>query len=174
MTTLLTQNSLLHFGFMPNAAELNRKIVDAYLILGEHDFIRRSHSFGGRFENLYIDRSRISAIEKVLEQAERYAREILVFSGHGLRSGFWINDMGPGKATSEHNHDDNDELLSGVYYFQVPANSGDLLIVDNHSRTLVTPQEGMFVFFSPCVTHSVNVNCSKDRRISMGMNFGPA
>ncbi len=174
MPALLTKNSQLHFGFMPDAEKLNQKIVDAYLKLDEHDFIRRSHFFGGRHENLYIERTRIPAIDKVLEQAERYAGELLGLPGQGLRSGFWINDMGPGKATSEHNHDDNDELLSGVYYLQVPADSGELVIVDNNSRTLVTPQPGMFVFFSPSVMHSVSMNCSKDRRISMGINFGPA
>ena len=174
MSTLLAKNSQLHFAFMPHAEILNPQIVDAYLKLDEHDFIRRSHFFGGRHENLYIERARIPAIDKVLEQAERHAKELLNLSGEGLRSGFWINDMGPGKATSEHNHDDYDEMLSGVYYIQVSADSGELVIVDNHSRTLVTPQAGMFVFFSPSVMHSVSVNCSKDRRISMGMNFGPA
>jgi len=174
MSALLEKNSQLYFSFMPDAENLNRQIIDAYLNLDDHDYIRRSHFFGGRHENLYIERTRIPAIDKVMEQAERYAGELLDLSGHGLRSGFWINDMGPGKATSEHNHDDNDEMLSGVYYIQVPADSGELVIADKNSRTLVTPQAGMFVFFSPIVMHSVSVNCSKERRISMGMNFGPA
>ena len=174
MSALLAKNSQLYFGFMPEAEKLNRQIIHAYLKLDDHDFIRRSHFFGGRHENLYIERTSIAAIDKVLEQAERYAGELLDLSGQRLRSGFWINDMGPGKATSEHNHDDYDEKLSGVYYIQVPADSGELVIIDSNSRTLVTPQAGMFVFFSPSVMHSVSVNCSKDRRISMGINFGPA
>ena len=81
--------------------------------------------------------------------------------------------MGPNEVTTEHNHDDDDELLSGVYYVQVPPNSGDLIIVDKHSRTLVTPQPGMFVYFAPDVMHSVSANRSGERRISIGMNFGP-
>jgi predicted 2-oxoglutarate/Fe(II)-dependent dioxygenase YbiX len=81
--------------------------------------------------------------------------------------------MGPDEVTSEHDHDEYDELLSGVYYVQVPPESGELVIVDKYSRTLLTPQAGMFVFFAPDVRHSVNVNGSGERRVSIGMNFGP-
>ena len=174
MPSLLTKNAQLYFGFMPDSETLNRQIIDAYPRLGQQDFIRRSHFFGGRHENLYIKRLCIPAIDKVLAHAEHFAKEILNVTGQGLRIGFWINDMGPGNSTSEHNHDDNDELLSGVYYVHVPAESGELSITDQRSRTIITPEAGMFVFFSPDVFHSVSVNKSLARRISIGMNFGPA
>lgn len=169
----LINNSRIHIGFMPEAAEINRQIMDAYLQLREQDLIKRSHFFGGRYENLYLERERIPAIKKVLEQAESYAKILLDPPEKKLRSGFWINDMGPNEVTTEHDHDDYDEMLSGVYYVKVPQNSGELVIVDRHSRTLVTPQAGMFVFFAPDVLHSVSTNLSGERRISMGMNFGP-
>jgi hypothetical protein len=169
----LLNNSLIHIGFMPDAAEINRQIVDVYLQLREQDLIRRSHFFCGRYENLYMERDRIPAIGRVLEQAESYAKNLQKNPQQKLRSGFWINDMGPDEVTTEHDHDDYDEILSGVYYVQVPKDSGELVIVDKHSRTLVTPQAGMFVFFAPDVLHSVSVNRSEERRISMGMNFGP-
>ncbi len=172
MSTQLITNSLIHVGFMPDSAELNRQIMAGYLPLREQDLVRRSHFFGGRYENLYIERNRIPAIACVLEQAERYARTILQ-PEKPIRSGFWVNDMGPGQTTSEHDHDEDDEMLSGVYYVKVPENSGKLVIVDKHSRTEVTPQPGMFVFFAPAVVHSVSVNDSGERRISIGMNFGP-
>lgn len=169
----LISNSLIHIGFMPDSAGINRQIMEGYLPLREEDLLRRSHFFGGRYENLYIERKRIPAIARVLEQAERYACAILR-PEQPIRSGFWINDMGPGQTTSEHDHDEDDEMLSGVYYVNVPENSGKLVIVDKHSRTEVTPQPGMFVFFAPSVLHSVSVNASGERRISLGMNFGPA
>lgn len=169
----LLSNSRIHIGFMPDAAEINRQIMDAYLQLREQDLIKRSHFFGGRYENLYLERERIPAIGRVLEQAEYFAKTLLENSDQKLRSGFWINDMGPGELTTEHNHDDYDEMLSGVYYVQVPQDSGELVIVDQHSRTLVTPQPGMFVLFAPDVLHSVSVNRCGERRISIGMNFGP-
>jgi hypothetical protein len=169
----LISNSQIHMGFMPDAADINRKIMEAYLQLREQDMIKRSHFFGGRYENLYLERERIAAIGQVLEQAESYAQNLLQSSNRKLRSGFWINDMGPNEVTTEHDHDDYDEMLSGVYYVQVPKNSGELVIIDKHSRTLLTPQAGMYVFFAPDVLHSVNENCSAERRVSIGMNFGP-
>jgi len=158
---------------MPDAIEVNRQILEAYLQLVEQDFLKRTHFFNGRYENLYLQRDRITAIGKVLKQAEQYASHILQNSAAQLRSGFWINDMAPGAVTTEHDHDEDDELLSGVYYVQVPLNSGELNIIDKHSRTVVTPKAGMFVFFAPTVRHSVNVNNSEGKRISLGMNFGP-
>ena len=169
----LLTNSRIHIGFMPDAAAINRQIMDAYLQLREQDLLRRSHFFGGRYENLYLQRERIPAIGQVLEQAANYATSLLDKPAQHLRSGFWINDMGPNESTTEHDHDDYDEMLSGVYYVQVPQDSGKLVIVDQHSQTLVTPQAGMFVFFAPSVLHSVSVNRSGKRRISIGMNFGP-
>ena len=170
---LLLSNSPIHIGFMPDAAEINRQIMEAYLQLRTEDLKRRSHFFGGRFENLYLDREQIPSIGGMLAQAEHYAKNMLQLPDHALRSGFWINDMGPDEVTSEHDHDEYDEQLSGVYYVQVPADSGELVIVDKYSRTLLTPQAGMFVFFAPAVRHAVSVNRSGERRVSIGMNFGP-
>jgi len=169
----LINNSRIHIGFMPDAEEVNRQIMDAYTQLREQDLLKRSHFFGGRYENLYIDRERIPAIGQVLKQAELYAQNLLQKTENQLRSGFWINDMGPNEVTTEHDHDEYDEMLSGVYYVKVPKDSGELVIVDKHSRTLVTPQAGMFVFFAPAVLHSVSKNLSGERRVSIGMNFGP-
>lgn len=169
----LLTNAPVHIGFMPDAAEINSQIMATYAQIRTEDLQRRSHFFGGRYENLYLEREHIAAIGQVLTQAEHYAKNLLNMPDHALRSGFWINDMGPGEVTSEHDHDEYDELLSGVYYAQVPPESGELVIVDKYSRTLLTPQAGMFVFFAPDVRHSVNVNRSGERRVSIGMNFGP-
>ena len=170
---ILVTNSLIHTGFMPDASELNRQIMAAYMQLGDQDFLKRTHFFNGRYENLYLQRERIPEISRILEQAEIYAADILQNKHSGkLRSGFWINDMGSGAVTTEHDHDEDDELLSAVYYVQVPPNSGELNIIDLYSHTLITPQSGMFVFFAPSVRHSVSINNSLERRISIGMNFG--
>jgi hypothetical protein len=163
----------LYYGLMPDAEVINQNIIHAYLKLREKDLQRRSHYFGGRYENLYFAREKIPDIVRVVEQAEYFAGCLLKLSSEHLRSGFWINDMGPNEVTSEHNHDDTDELLSAVYYVQVPKDSGELVIQEKYSRTLISPQEGMFVFFAPDLMHSVQTNCSNQRRISIGMNFGP-
>lgn len=171
----LYTNTPIHAGFLPEAIAINQQIMDAYQKLGAQNFLRRSHFFNGRYENLYLERALIPAIGQVMAQAEVYAQKILNLKQR-LRSGFWMNDMGPGHVTTEHDHEDDDELLSGVYYVHAPENSGDLVILDKRiqTRTLVTPQAGMFVFFAPSVLHSVSANLSQERRLSIGMNFGPA
>ncbi len=170
---MLARNSDIHIGYLPEAREINDAIMQSYLLLREEDFKRRSHFFGGRHENLYLDPERIPELERVLAQANTFAASILELPQNALKLGFWFNDMGPGDATSKHDHDEYDELLSAVYYVHVPENSGKLIIHDAHSHTEVTPESGMFVFFSPLVVHSVSVNQSAERRLSIGINFGP-
>jgi hypothetical protein len=174
MTSMLLQNSIIHIGHLPDASEINRQIMDGYHHLSEQDFSRRSHFINGRHENLYLDIQRIPALGQVLAQATTFAASLLGLPEQALKRGFWFNDMGPGEATSKHDHDEDDELLSAVYYIHAPEKSGSLLIHDRHSLTEVTPQAGMFVFFAPQVLHSVSVNQSCEKRLSIGMNFGPA
>ena len=164
----------IHIGFLPQAEKLNFEIMQGYQKLRQQDLLRGSHFFGGRYENLYFERERIPAIGRVIVNAELHARHILQQPDAPIRCGFWLNEMGPGQVTTEHHHDDNDELLSGVYYVQVPQNSGELIIRENHIRTVITPLAGMFVFFAPTALHAVGVNASQEIRLSMGMNFGPA
>lgn len=173
MTSTLQGNAKFHIAFMPDAETVNRNILQAYWKLRERDFLKRTHFFGGRYENLYLQKNEIPEIGLMMRQAERHAAELLNRPVESIRSGFWINDMGPGEATTQHDHDENDELLSGVYYVKVPEQSGNLCILDEYSQTEVASQDGMFVFFSPEVLHSVSTNHSRERRISIGMNFGP-
>jgi hypothetical protein len=174
MTLMLLQNSTIHIGHLADAPEINRQIIDAYNMLHEEDWLRRSHFFDGRFENLYLDSERIPALGQILAQATMFAASILQLPEHKLKRGFWFNDMKPGHTTTKHDHDEDDELLSGVYYITVPENSGNLIIHDRHSQTEVTSKAGMFVFFAPQVMHSVSPNQSGEKRLSIGMNFGPA
>jgi hypothetical protein len=163
----------LYLGRIAAAAILNQQILDAYARLGERDFTRRTHHVGGRYENLYLERERIPALAQVLDQATAFAANILALPATALRCGFWLNDMGPGQATSRHTHAELDELLSGVYYVAVPPDSGELVVFDRRMRTLVQPEPGMLVFFRPEVPHEVSVNRSSGHRLSVGMNFGP-
>ncbi len=134
---------------------------------------RRSHYFGGRFENIYISRDKIPELGSLLQAAEDCAREILGHLSRPLNVGFWFNEMGPGHATLPHTHDDDDELLSGVYYLRVPQHSGDLILVDGSLRRVIRPKEGMFVFFRPDILHEVTENKSQETRLSLAFNVGP-
>jgi len=158
---------------MPDAERINRRILTAFTTLTDEDFSRRTHFFGGRFENLYLDRNRIPELQTVLDRAEACAQQILGRGTRPLRCGFWLNAQGPGQSTSEHTHEEIDELLSGVYYLQTPEGSGDIVLREGRLTIRVTPQAGMFLFFPPSLSHRVETNRSTELRLSLAFNFGP-
>jgi hypothetical protein len=164
----------IHGSSLPGAALINPRILEAFNQLTEADFTRRTHFFGGRYENLYLELTRIPELVPVLAHAESCAREILGLGNAPLRSGFWLNAQGPGQSTTEHTHDENDELLSGVYYVSAPQDSGDLVLADGHLKVVVTPKPGMLLFFPPDLPHRVETNRSPNHRLSIAFNFGPA
>ena len=158
----------------PQADAVNGPLAAAFDRLTEADFSRRSHYIGGRFENLYLDRGRLPGLDDLLDFAESQARVLLKRGAAPLRLGFWLNAMEPGQRTSAHSHEENDELLSGVYYIAVPPDSGDILFHDDPFEVRVTPEPGLMLLFSPGLAHSVEQNRSAERRLSLAFNIGPA
>lgn len=157
---------------LPEAAALNRELLQAY-----HDQLaagveRRSHFFAGRYENIYIDRERVPAIVPVLRAACTVTARLHGGVPGDYRAGFWFNDMPPGSRTLPHTHDDDDELLSGVYYVEVPPDSGCLVLEEAGQRTVIRPLAGRMVFFAPETLHWVTPNLSGDSRLSIGINVG--
>lgn len=169
----LWTNTRVHGSTLADAESVNRRILVSFATLAEEDFSHRTHFFGGRFENLYLDRSRIPELQLVLGRAETCAREILDRHSKSLRCGYWLNAQGPGQCTSEHTHEELDELLSGVYYIAVPEDSGDIVLLDGRLTTRLTPTAGMFLFFPPNLSHRVETNRSGQLRLSLAFNFGP-
>jgi hypothetical protein len=149
---------------------LNAGLLAGYHRHEENPDIVRTHLFNGRYENVYLKPEHVPELARVLEQATRHAASILGVSG--LRVGSWFNYMPPGAFTTLHRHDDDDELLSGVYYVHVPQNSGRLVIHHDGQQHAVEPREGRFVFFGPEIEHEVTVNAADSARLSIGMNFG--
>jgi hypothetical protein len=164
---------LIHTYDFEAGRALNASICSAFHALAGHSATRKTHFFDGRFENIYIERRRIAQLDAVLDEALRCARRILGRPAAPLKAGFWFNAMPPGSRTLLHRHDDYDELLSGVYYLQVPENSGDLVLYSDDTPAVVRPVEGNFVFFDPQVPHEVTRNDSDGLRLSLGMNIGP-
>lgn len=164
-----------------SASTLNGPLAAAFAALTPEDFERRSHFVGGRFENLYLPPARLPGLAALVGFATASARTVLRLDPFwrgpapeaGLRCGFWLNAMEPGHATSRHTHDENDELLSGVYYVSAPPGCGDLLIHDDPFEVRVPPVAGRLVLFPPELPHSVETNRSGERRLSIAFNFGP-
>ena len=149
-------------------------LVDRLNALQSADILRRSHLFEGRYENLYLNEKRIPQITRLRELACQHAAEVLGLKPEALTAGCWLNDMPPGSVTLTQCHDDDDELLSGVYYIDVPEHSGHLVLHHEGEQVSVTPEAGKFVFFSPAIPHEVTRNASTRHRLSLGFNFGPA
>lgn len=169
------KNSPIHIHILNDSTDLNRALAQGVVRHADAPGVRKTHFFDGRYENLYIGTDRIPELATVFAAAEAAARYILSLPADlPLRCGGWFNCMGPGHATLPHRHDDDDELLSAVYYVQVPADSGELVISEPPFHTRVEPREGMFAFFPPDALHEVTVNRSRETRISIGINIGPA
>jgi len=154
---------------------LNETLLSGFLKWQDDDSVRKTHLFEGRYENIYLDQSHIPQLATLIESATKSAEAIL--QTQGLRAGYWFNYMPPGASTTLHTHDDDDELLSGVYYVHAPENSGKLIIHNKTQRQTtnkieITAETGKFVFFKPDAPHEVGKNLSAEHRLSIGMNFG--
>ena len=159
-----------HIEFCSQANALNQQLLAGFLQHQQDADIKRSHLFNGRYENIYLKSAHIPQLQKLLDEACKHASRILGIDD--LQAGCWFNYMPPGAVTTVHSHDDDDELLSAAYYVSVPENSGNLIIHTGNKQQVITPQEGMFVFFMPDVVHEVSENMSTHDRLSIGINFG--
>lgn len=158
--------------FCQTCFDVNDVILKKYKKLNDLDFKEKTHFFNGRYENIYLDVSKIPELEIIASQAMKNAASILNIKAEKLTSGFWLNEMNAGDVTTAHTHDDDDELLSCVYYILVPNNSGDLIIYEKDKKINIKPEAGMFVYFSPDTLHEVSKNESGQSRLSIAFNFG--
>ncbi len=131
-----------------------------------------SHHFEGRYENIYINQTKIPGLTPVLDIVTRLASEILGLSSNNLQPGYWFNYMLTGQRTLPHNHDEDNELLSCVYYVSVPDQSGALFLGEGNSQEIIKPEASLMVFFPPDLVHSVGTNKSNLPRLSIGINIG--
>ena len=169
---VLCPDTPVHAVSLAGAGRWNRNLYRRFQALRDAAGTRRSHYFQGRFENIYPERAAIPEVEPVLDRATGFARRIC--REPALRCGFWFNEMAHGQCTGAHTHDDDDEILSAVYYVTVPVGSGALLLHTRAGTVRVLPRPGLLVFFPPDVPHEVEPHTGRDVRLSLAMNFGPA
>ena len=157
----------------PDCKLRNAELAKSILKLPEEAFSRRTHLFHGRYENLYINANELPGLEAVLEKGLNKAAEILGKTKQEVKLGFWLNIMNQGDVTTLHRHDDDDELLSAVYYVQAEEKSALFRLHHGTDIEEVVPVAGRFMFFNPALPHEVLVHHSASPRISIGINFGP-
>lgn len=160
----------VHTARSRNARSLNAALLAGFLEHQHDPDVKRTHLFNGRYENIYLTTREIPRLRELLGEACAHAGRILGIDG--LQAGCWFNFMPPGAVTTLHSHDDDDELLSAVYYVSVGENPGDLIIHQNGRKYAVRAEEGKFVFFAPDVPHEVTRNLGSTDRLSIGINFG--
>ena len=156
---------------LTHAEEANRILTKGFYQCNQLPDIKRTHLFDGRYENIYLDNNHIPELDRLIEEAIIHASKLI--NTRQIQAGYWFNYMPPGSVTTAHSHDDDDELLSAVYYISVPPDSGDLMIHCAKKTITIKPEAGMFVFFKPNVIHEVTENKSEADRLSIGFNFGP-
>jgi len=154
-----------------SALALNPALLQGFEKFADDPSTRKSHLFNGRYENVYITSKQVPELSALLDEAREHASRILGLPD--LRVGCWFNHMPPGAVTTAHCHDDEDELLSAAYYASVPKDSGQLIVHCGGEPIAITPEPGMFAFFSPRLMHEVTKNRSSMERLSIGINFGP-
>ncbi len=150
----------------------NEAILARYYQLKDHSDTRKTHLFGGRYENVYISRASFPELEPVFQFLEQSVLDMTGCDRARLKLGFWLNAMEPGHKTTLHSHDDWDEVVSAVYYVTVPERSGFLVISEGNERVAVQPQPGRIVMFSPKIEHEVTENLGDAMRLSVGINVG--
>ena len=158
---------------LDDSKNINTVLSTGYFENIDNEDIKRSHFFEGRYENIYITKEIIPQLNTIIDAAIEHTANILNLDKNSLKAGLWFNAMEPGHVTLAHRHDDDDELLSAVYYISVPENSGELILHYKNFTTQVTPEAGMFVFFPPDISHEVSKNNSSEIRLSLGINIGP-
>jgi mannose-6-phosphate isomerase-like protein (cupin superfamily) len=154
-----------------HSASLNAAIVAALEAVRDDPRVHRTHHFHGRFENTYVPAELIPAARPLFDWVLAQARQVL--GRDDLHYGFWFNEMAPGQRTSLHRHEEEDELLSAVYYLQVPPDSGRLVLWDGERDVRCEPEEGLLLLFPPHLPHEVEPNRSEGTRLSVAFNFGP-
>jgi len=167
------QHFSLHTTLLSQFQTLNHQLLEGLMRHIDDESTRKTHLFFGRYENIYISSEQIPEIDDILSFVIETAAEILNRPANELKAGLWFNVMNPGDKTTLHKHDDDDELLSAVYYIKVPNNSGTLVIGKEPAFTRLTPQEGLLALFPPNMPHEVTENLSSESRISLGINIGP-
>jgi hypothetical protein len=152
---------------------LHGSIVEDVLELLDDPATKKSHFFKGRYENIYITEEQIPSIKPVLQMILQEAANLLGQKEEELQLGFWFNFMQKDDVTIPHRHDDDDELLSGTYYLQMPEKSGSLIIkIDDKTSQTIQPVEATLTCFHPSVEHEVTQHQSPVPRISIGFNIG--
>ena len=167
----------IFLGYLPNHVELtSRLLYELNLGLGDLSF---SHKIGGRWENSYLPIEKVPSVRDIVRPIRDlavhvYGKKMLALFEPPIgldHPPFWFNLSDPGDCTGVHNHA-RESVVSGVYYLEVPIDSGDLFFrVDGEEDFSFVPKAGSVVLFPSELRHGVRINSSSGKRISLAFNL---
>ena len=142
-----------------------------------------THYINNRWENIYLSPEDIPSVLPLLSFAISKALELFcnilkphqtLIIPHELlgydKNEFWFNATKTGESTGMHNHIEK-AIVSGVFYLQVPDNSGNLCFKSGKNNELeVETKTGQIIFFPSELDHYVHENKSDKMRISLAFN----
>tara|TARA_Y100001973_G_C5175760_1_gene321803 strand:+ start:1071 stop:1643 length:573 start_codon:yes stop_codon:yes gene_type:complete len=175
-------------------AETQMDLKDKYIsqLLATIELIRRgnidgekfsNHSFGWQSSGLPQSGTFLPFIQKLNDKCIEFCNSIENFKFTDLTiKKFWANINYENDINWPHKHQDD---LSGVFYLQVPENSGDLVLqnlnydinnkisfhLQNSSIIVIKPIKNKLILFDSNCTHLVTKNNSKQPRISISFNI---
>jgi len=136
-----------------------------------------SHFIQKRWENIYVNPMNVPAVLPFLSYAaataSKFYQQSLIIPHELLgfnKNECWFNSANTGESTRLHNHN-SEAKISGVFYLQVPENSGNLFFQNDKNHALEIPAEkGKLVLFPAWLNHYVPENQSRAKRISLSFN----
>ena len=167
----------IFLGHLPNHAKLTSRLLHE-LNAGMGDF-SFSHKISGRWENSYLPIEKVPSVRDIVRPARDLAVNLywkklvaLFEPPAGLdHPPFWFNLSETGDSTGVHNHA-RESVVSGVYYLEVPIDSGDLFFrSDGEEDFSLVPEAGTVVLFPSELRHGVRMNSASGKRISLAFNL---
>lgn len=152
--------------------------------------VHRSNAGGLQFE-ISINDEFFKNFIKNLEEEANNLKSFYNIKNKLKISNFWLNINGHKDFNKEHIHPGG--VLSGVFYFKVPNNSGfikfkhpNMNLIDwyncdldlaninpisNNSEYILKPKKNMLLIFPSWINHSVDLNLNTEERISIAFNL---
>jgi hypothetical protein len=167
----------IFLGYLPNHAELTSRLL--YELNAGMDDFSFSHKIGGRWENSYLPIEKVPSVRDIVRPARDLAVNLygeklvaLFEPPAGIdHPPFWFNLSETGDSTGVHNHA-RESVVSGVYYLEVPIDSGDLFFrSDGEEDFFLVPEAGTVVLFPSELRHGVRMNSSSGKRVSLAFNL---
>jgi len=150
------------------------KIISNYGGWQSKNFLKINQNFKDLFNQINLS---VKEVEKNLGLEKKL-----------ILKNYWCNINYLGCFNRPHTHPDS--VLSGVYYVNIPKNSGNLIFENftthtettyrfvkkynqyNSPKWAVMPKENLCVLFPSYLIHYVEPNLSNEERISISFNYG--